>query len=84
MCGVQQDFLRSVGQEWFNPVERVFSYAIVVEFVKETRVRHLVERLANIEQNDIYLVTSSKLIGNLVDSDYKSWESQERLHRKPC
>ena len=41
---------------------------MVVEFVK---VRHLVEHLAKIKQNYVYLVTCSKLVGNLVDSDYK-------------
>ena len=47
-------------------MERVFSNAILVVFVKEMTVRHLVERRADIKQNDVYLVTCSKLVGNLV------------------
>jgi len=62
---------RSVGQERFNPVESVFPNAIIVEFVKKTTVRHLVERFSEIEQNDVNLVTHSKLDVNLVDCDYK-------------
>ena len=30
-------------------------------------MRHLVERLAEIKQDDVYLVTCSKLVGSLVD-----------------
>ena len=48
-----------------------FSNDIVVEFVKEATVRHFVERLAKIKQNDVYVVTCSNLVDNLVDSDYK-------------
>ena len=71
MYSLQQDLLHSVGQEQFIPVEHVFSNATVVEFVKETTVRHLVERLAKIKQSDVYLMTCRKLVGNLTDSDYK-------------
>ena len=53
------------------PMERVCSNARVVEVVKETTVGHLVKRLADIMQNDVYLVTCTKLVGNHVDSDYK-------------
>ena len=42
---------------WGTPDETFVSNAIVVEFVKEMTVRHLVERLAKIKQNDVFLMT---------------------------
>ena len=62
-------------------MESVFLNVIVVEFLT---VRHLVERLAEIKQNDVYLMTESELEKNLIDSDYMGWDSQERLRRNPC
>ena len=76
MYPLQQDLLRSVGQERFNPVEIVFPNAIAIEFVKETIVKHLVQRLAEIEQNDVYLVSIWLAILWTVTT---SWDSQERV-----
>ena len=50
--------------------------AVVVEFLTE---RHLVEHLAEIKQNDVYLVTESEL-----EKNSKSCDSQKRLRRNPC
>lgn len=71
MYPLQPELLHCVGQERCNPVDNVFPNAIVVEFVKEQTVRHIVERLAEIKQTDVYWVTISRLAGNHVDSDYK-------------
>ena len=71
MYPLRPDLLHCVGQERVSLVDNVFPNATVVEFVKEKTVRHTVERLAEIKQADVYMVTTSKLVGNHVDSDYK-------------
>ena len=75
ICPLQQDLLRSVGQEWFNPVERVFSNAIVVEFVKDTTVRHQVKRLAKIMSTGWPAPSWLAILWTVTTS----WDSKEHL-----